>query len=404
MIIVKQYFAKVYTPTINGTGGDFIKEDYDFVFPDSGTAFSWALNGGLGECTLRFARNTENFGENDDIALYNQIDIYVLDKESGDSGQIVYSGYIIEYIPTLDGADEYVDVTLWGYGTELGQKVLENAGSTTLDYNSQDPSDILTDLMTHFDGKVQAGFINTTSTVVNYEFKQNTFLDAINQCVTLSPAWWYWRVGADNLIYFDIRSTTQVDHYLTVGKDIQKLTLTRSAKTLVNKLYFLGGGTPQLYVEKTHSSTSDYGVRAAAQQDERVTEQSTAQIITDSYLNIWDHPSILASCIVADSNGGSGGYDIESFKPGQIVRINDPQFDVEDTLWDVAEWDVGYWDFSITSAIGVPFMITNIDYQLDQATLQLAYLTYDGSKRIQDIKRNLYFYRTANSPSTPTSV
>lgn len=248
--------------------------------------------------------------------------------------------------------------------------------------------------------------INQTNSTVSYTFKQNSIKEAIDQCVIMAPAYWYWRVGPENQIYFDQRNTNIVDHHLMIGRDISRAKIVRSVKELANVLYFLGGGDPQLYTKLIRlSSANTQGRRAYRKQDERVTVQGTASTISNTHLDLYDHPMIVAEVEVVDSNGDdSGGYDIELFKPGQIVTINNPATSTQETQWDIASFDVDFWDFPISSVYGVPFQIVSINYSLEKATLQLAYQLPDAAKRIQDINRNLTQNRTQNTPATPTSL
>lgn len=399
----KNYFAKVYSPTVSGTTTSGILATLtDFEFK----GFSWNINQGLGECNIRLPRKFNSFGEGNDVGLFNQFDIYVQDKESGQYGLKVYSGYMVEYTPTMAGEDEYVDITLWGYPSEFSVKVLETGTDTTVAYSSQDPSNIVKDAINRYDGKISysATSVSGTNTTVSYTFKQNSLLEVINKCQEMAPAYWYWRVGADNVLYFRARDTETIDHTLFLEKDVSAISLTRSGKELANNFYFLGGGTP-VYIKTTRTSSQQaYGKRIIRKQDERVTVQGTASTIATTYLDVYDHPVLIATVTVVDSNGDKGGYDIESFQPGQIVKLVDPQQDAQSTYWDTAIWDLDSWDYPITSALGIPWQIVSIDYQLDQCTLQLAFQQPDVAKRIEDIMRNLEQNRTQSTPTTPTVV
>lgn len=258
-------------------------------------------------------------------------------------------------------------------------------------------------LLTNLLFDVSGGSISRTGTTVSYEFKQNTIKDCIDQCITMSPSWWFWRVGADNVFVFAQRNTDTINHRFTVGKNATSIKLTRSGKNMANTYYFLGGST--VYIKDTRSgSVLAYGRRDYKSQDERVTNQDSAQIITTSYLNVNDHPSVMGEVTILDSNCNESGYDIESLKVGEVCIITDPKKESRDSKWDEAYWDEAYWDFPLTSVFNVPFQITSINYQLDRATLTLAYYQPDGIKRIQDIKRNLETSRTINSPTSPTEV
>jgi len=676
----KVYFANIYAPSTTGRGA-LIKTIKDFEWD----GYDWNINAGQGESQIRFPRSIENFSENVEIALFNQFDIYVLDKESASTGTLVYSGELIEYSSEIAGADEYISGTLWGFATDTAVSILEDgSGNTTISYNSMDPSDILQDVMDKYNGRITSnlppfvheeftnttykdpasngywntvggvlnlqngtfsfdntgesdwpfgqyagtektsqcttlhhpmtittwrvkikkvgnpldnvtakiygqnangspnygdlkasssttiagtalgtsyaykdftfayagardqqiaislersgaadasnyyvleyhydadlvhfslamfyvaflergapmaltyqvtytttddnaqslaydmdianptylefgdfkaltagasiaylfsesddniswgawvsdftslskryfrwkatvtggqanvsymtfdvvgGSIHRTYTEVSCDFKQNTIQECIDQCKTMAPAWWYYRIGADNQLIFDVRNTDIVNHTLTIGKDVIKGKFTRSAKELRNLYYFLGGGDPQMYVKKERAVSSGlYGKRANRSQDERILYQDSASIIIDTYLDTYDHPAVMGSVTIADSNGDDGGYDIESFKPGQVVVIEDPKSLAPDSKWDEFYWDEGYWDFPLSSATGVPFQIISISYTLDKATLELAYFAQDGAKRINDIKRNLEQSRTKNSPIAPTLI
>lgn len=250
----------------------------------------------------------------------------------------------------------------------------------------------------------QSASIATTNTVVSYAFRQNTIREAIDQCVKLAPAYYYWRVAADNQFIFAQRNTNVIDHTLILQRDISKFQITRSAKSLRNSFYFLGGANTFTKTERT-SSKAQYGKRVERQQDERVTDNNSAGIIARTFLDLYDHPVIVGEITVVDSNGDdNSGYDIEKFRVGQIVKIVDPTRPAEQSLWDQMVWDVSSWDFPITAAIGAPLWIVSIDYSLDRAVLELAFQPPDVAKRIEDINRNLVQTRTANSPASPASV
>jgi len=106
---------------------------------------------------------------------------------------------------------------------------------------------------------------------------------------------------------------------------------------------------------------------------------------------------------VLDSNiDPKNGYDIERFKPGQIIQILHPEKEFGDTLWDEAVWDVDYWDFSITQSFGVPHQIVEIQYEFNQVVLRVSAKLEDTNKRIEDINRNAEETAKINIPVNPT--
>ena len=332
----------------------------DFVF----NGYTWGINGGKGETTIRIARKFNSFGEDQDIKLFNDVRIYLRDKEVNEAvpgdydyeGYLIYWGYIIEYIPVISGSDEYVDVTLWPYSANLAVNVLEDSGDTTKTYTSMDTFDILRDVMSkynavHPDVTLYDPGSPTTGNVITYTFKQNTFLEAVEICRTSSPYLWYW-IESNKVMTFKQADPTVVDHYLQVGKDVQDLELTRSAKKLFNRLYFLGNATAGTYIKDSHSASIDlFGVRADRQQDERITDDISAIKLSENYLNLYDHKQLVCKVVVADSNGSGGGYDIESFYPGQVVKLVNKGLNEGNTLWNQFNWDQGYWNFAPISAL-----------------------------------------------------
>src|ERR1035437_243283 len=198
----KTYLAKIYAPTISGTAdGALLTTIKDFEF----NGFQWNINGGLGEAKIRFPKKISSFDEGNSINVYNQFKVYVNDKESSAFGDLIYSGYLVDYSQTLNGSDEYIDATLWGYGTELPQKVLEangvicnntTSGYTTLSYTATDPSSILQDIFKVYDGKINNQNSNKT---ITEDFTKPTYEDTTNTTG-------FWTGGAQ--LYFTTASSS----------------------------------------------------------------------------------------------------------------------------------------------------------------------------------------------------
>ena len=248
---------------------------------------------------------------------------------------------------------------------------------------------------------VQSGPIAQTGNSVSYIFNQNTIQECLDQCVAMAPAWWYWTVGPTNRLKFDQRNTNLVNHYFTVGQNIASITLNRSVANLHNIDFFTNNST--IYVSDVRtSSVASYGTRVNRIQDERIVDNTSANLVEQADLNLFDHPQVVATVVVVDSNGDNlGGYNIEAIQPGQVCVIN-PANNSSLTYWDVAVWDVDYWDYPLTTVYGVPMWIVSVQYELERATLQLAYLSADGAKMIQSIKKGLQQNRTSKTPATPT--
>jgi hypothetical protein len=111
---MKEYFCKIFDDS-----GNFIK-----VWNDADIdGFSKSINGGLGEATISLARKFDDFGEDEDVALNNEVQIFLSDKDTTAKGKKIYSGYISGYKPFIDGDQEGVKIILMGYVTKLSQDI-----------------------------------------------------------------------------------------------------------------------------------------------------------------------------------------------------------------------------------------------------------------------------------------
>lgn len=394
-MITKRYIYKVYDQS-----GDFLT-----TWKDVGTpAFSFKINSGLSELTVSLAREFWDFGEGFDVKIGNQLKIYVSDGDTPED-VLIYSGYMSKYHLVM-AEESLVEVTCIGYASLLAKRIVTNSSATTINYSTEDPSDVIKDVLDKIATTVTytADSIEDTGVSVSYDLIQNTAFEAINRMVELAPENWYWYVGADNLLYFkDWDASSPLS--LIVGKHISRLDLVKTGEQLVNRYYFLGGGSPQLYkrYDRT-SSQSEYGRFDKRDQDERVTIEGTADYRAASTLNNFDHPQMEVSCTVIDSNlDRANGIDIDLLHPGQSVQIVDPRVETGNTLWDVFYWDVDTWDYNISSALGQVMRIEEIRYFGTGAELKLGKIQDQAGKVINNNTIQLETFRAKDSPITPTT-
>ena len=367
--------------------------------------FNWAINGGMGEMQIDLARPINDYSENVEVKVSNRIKTFILDDDNKDGMQI-YDGIITSYDPIVsqDGK-EYIRIHVASQLKTLNDKILKSGNNTTLPYLSYDPSNIFTDILDKYAGVItyNSTSIVQTGTVASYTFSYVTCLEAIKKSLELCPAYWYWYIDGKSLFYLNVVDWDTTDHKLFFGKEAVEIDAKKSIEELYNAVYFVGGGTPNLYklYERT-SSIAEYGRREYKMQDDRVTLTTTAQLISDKFLDEHDHPTAEMRVKIVDKCiDNTRGYDIESFKPGDTVQIIDPQVKTGITLWDIAKWDVDYWDFDILSSLGQPLQIKNIDYNFDYCVLTLHSIAEEVSKRIEDIDRNLETVQSADIPSAP---
>ena len=372
-------------------------------------SFQWGINGGMGEMQIDLALTLKEFGEDYEgtsVIFGYKVETWVQGANET-AGTKIFDGLITSYDPIIsDDGKEMIRVKIVSQLTTLENQLLKSGSNTEVAYASQDPSVILKDIIDKYNSTIDynATSVETTGTTVSYTFTFTTYFEAITKLLELCPAYWYWYIDANNIIYLKVRASDTIDHKLYLGKEISEINAQKSINELKNIVYFKGGGTPPLYkkYEKTSSQTA-FGIREYRISDERVIVAGTAQTIADKFLEENDHPiSIVQIKVFDDSADTTKGYDIESFKPGQMIQIYHPQFETKMTLWDVALWDVDFWDFDIRYSIGLPMQIREIKYEYDYCILSLTARLEDVAHRIEDIDRNLDTVRSEGIPSAPS--
>jgi hypothetical protein len=118
--------GKIYLWKLYDSAGTFITTWEDVI---SEPVFSREINGGYSDLVVQLARSIYNFGEGEDVAYGNQLKLFVFDRETGDAGVCIYSGFISLYNPDSQGSKEIVEVTFLGYWTESNQYILKGDGS-----------------------------------------------------------------------------------------------------------------------------------------------------------------------------------------------------------------------------------------------------------------------------------
>ncbi len=398
---MKRYAYKIYTGA-----GTFITTIKDISDEPRFTSY---INSGLGQFTFKLPRSISSFDEGESIAQNNKVDVVCYDLESP-SGQVVYSGYISKYTPTLDKGREFIIVTCLGYITQTERFIAEDAsGNTTLTYNTYDPTNILKDILDKFTAAggtpdYNGSSTTLTGTAVSYIFNTYTVKEALDKIIELAPNGWYYFLSPTNIITFKGRDAT-ANHTFVLGKDVETIVPEKSVENMTNKVYFTGGdvsGTP-LYKKYTRAgSISTYGLYAKKIVDGSVIIESTADIIAGAILDRGDVPEVRTTLVIRDSNGSMGGYDIESIKPGDTCKINGLKSQ-NNSLWDLGIWDDTSWDFNLTEVSSTVQQIIKVSYEPTKVTLEISSRLPNISKRVEDIKRNLDRVYTDDNPTAPTT-
>jgi len=398
----KRYLYKIYD-----SAGTFITTWTDVI---NEPEFSIDINGGFSELVVQLARSESDYDEGISVDYENQLKLYEFDEDTGFTGVLIYSGKISRYVPQIVGAREIVEVTFLSYWWELQQMMLESAGNTEVTYTTQAPDAILKDALDKFTaagGRLDYNGSSTdaTGTTVTYKFNTATYQEVMMKCLDLAPFDWYLRVGADDIIYFEQKSST-ADHILTLGKEISEYYPEKRVENIINTIYFVGGGSPKLYKKYTDAgSVTAYGTKAIKYVDERVTASGTSDKIKDRIFENLSEPEIRIVAKVIDNNGENRltgrGYDIESLYVGQTVQIRNATAKANN-LWDEIVWDVDAWDYDITNAASQVLQIMRVQYHPDFAIIELSNKQPDIVKRIEEINRQLVDSITADNPTAPS--
>jgi len=401
--VKKRYLYKIYD-----SAGTYLTTWNDV---SSEPTFSIDLNGGFSELEVELARSENKFDEGESVAYGNQLKLYVFDKDGGYDGVLIYSGFLSRYIPKITGSRESLQITFLSYWANTSDIILEEGGKTYVSYVSEDPTNILKDVLDKFTadgGKLDydAGTTQNTATTTTYRFNCGTYQEVLQKIVEIAPYDWYLRIGADDKIYFKQKSAT-ADHKLTLGKEISDYVPEKRIENIINTIYLTGGGDPKLYKKyESAGSITTYGIKSVKYVDEKITDTGTADKVASRILENFDSPEIRVVIKVLDNSGENyrheQGYDIESLKVGDTVKIFNAT-SKGDNYWDTAVWDTDAWDYDITNAAGLVLQIVKLNYSPDYATIELSNKQPDLARRIEEINNAFIASRTADNPSTPTT-
>jgi len=400
----KKYFYKVY----DSAGSYITNWDSDVVGPSP--VFTRTINGGMSNLKIRLNRNIDDFGETVDVAFNNEVRVYVKDKET--SAQIIYSGYIAEYKPTIDQNGRFVDITLYPYSAQFTRYILRAAnGDTSVAHASEEPGAILRDTLDKYaadGGKItyNSTDIENTGNTVTYTFNTQMVWEAIEKCRQFAPNGWYWYVNPENKVIFRGKSG-DYQHLFRVGGNIASIQIEKRVENVINRVYFTGGddasnlGTVLYRVYNRAGSISTYGLYGMRMTDRRVTLQATSKLMADHVLDAQEAPESRFKIKVLDSNGTEEGFDIETINPGDTCKILNFARK-SNTLWDAFTWDVDVWDYSITDVAATVLQIVNLEYHADFIILELSTRLPSVTHRIEDINRNMSSDMSRSNPAAPS--
>jgi len=356
---MKSVYFKIYTPE-----GIPIAESWEDARFEG---FSKQINGGIGACIVKLGRKFDNYGEYDDVKLNNEVQVWIVDKDTDEIGRLIYSGYISQYNPYIkaDGG-EGVEVTLLGYYTKLAQDIWKNGTTTTFDYggSATDIGTIFRSLLDRYQAEVSNSRITydqekvkLTSTTTEYKFEMLTYREGIDVLKGLAPSNWFWYLDADNRMKFQGKPTTPT-HRFILGRHIRSVRAIKSIEKIKNAVLFYddgsNSGVAMLKLYQDADSVKDYGRRIQKIMDNRVKQTTDADKIAESFIAEHKNPNVRVIAEIIDNNEDPKmGYDIESIEPGDTCEF------------------LGF-DVTLSETFRYNMVITRVDYALGRAIIEVA--------------------------------
>ena len=341
---MKNISIKVYRHS-----GEFLKEWFNVTF----NGFSKEINSGLGECLITLGEKFDYSGN--ELALNNNIEIYVSDEDTGTNGSmLIYSGYISMIEPSVDGGNEGILVHCLGHYTKLSTDVLKNGTqvvlysdvtnglTTTASGSEADIGLILRAIITRYIAETSSPKVFSTpvsipliSQTALYSISMKTYRESFDSVCSMLPSGYFWYVDETNLISIKSKPTTST-HKFEFAKHIKSIKIEKSLEKIRNFLLVWNGETGASSVFNHYqddASILKYGRRAETIVDYGIDDDTSADKIGAKFIAENKDPSVRLVCEIIDNNYDSvNGYDIESIQAGDTCSFYNFNASLSDVL------------------------------------------------------------------------
>jgi len=267
-------------------------------------------------------------------------------------------------------------------------KTFYSSSTINAAYVNDDPSFVMNDLVTNYNKlggsiTVPVGGYSNTNTLATYTFKMQTILQAIQATVALAPANWYWYVDPATGVLQFAKANTVADITIIRKRHINEIDIEATKENIKNTAYFTGGddgtATSTNILVKVSKALGGNRVGLALLSDNRVNSATggtvTAKLIAQNYLNVNNSEQYIANAIIQDQT-----MDINLLKLGLMVGFS------------------GFGNF----VDNLLLQIVGVNYQSDQAILQLGTLPKRDTAVVAAIQAGLQYAQTVANPSTPS--
>jgi len=378
----KKYSVKIYDKA-----GTTFKGNYD---PIGGYSFRKTINGGVGVLTVTLPRKFDDYGLGDDVNLLDEIQIWVQDKDT--TGKKIYSGYVTNINTRIDGKQQYVKLTVFGYVSRLGRTLDWDGTDISIVRNSVTPGELVEDVIDNYQSNVAddrivytADSVDATGTNISYTSNAKNCIQTIDRAREMAGAGWYWYVNSDNLFTFKEYSTTP-DHSFVFGKDVSYLDVNRNVDDVKNEFIFWNGliADDEHFISTRYyniDSITNYWNSFSQLTDTRILTDGTADELATAFINAYKDPNVSLTFEVKDNNLGEG-YDIESIEPGDTCKI----LNIEDS-----------------NIVGDNMVITSVSYTPEKVIVMVSDLREITGRSLTNLRRQLDSTIYGDRPADLTS-
>lgn len=339
------------------------------------------------------------------------------------TGLLKYQGVINEIAPKMEeSGGESVEVTVTPYSQILGDR---GVGPTAVTFGTAGSPSTYVDTAVIFKAFFTGSYINragatvsvldpitgaaygapytwdpaslaVTGQNVHFSFKNQKLFSVGNNLLSLSTSAYFARYNQDKTVYFGLIPSNPT-HTLLVGQHITAIEYSVSNIPRKNVIVLQGNGVS---ATSSGSSVATIGERIYLKSDNRITDQNTANLMAAGIRSQMDVETVRAKVKIPDNRGASAGkkglgYDIETFKVGQTVKILDARAKVNATvgtggtwgsmvwgtdkwgtgtnqsIWGAFNWGAASWSASAGSIFNQIVTIMSVDYRYHYVELEL---------------------------------
>ncbi len=413
----KQFFCKVYDKGYNYL--NTINIDDLTSFP----IFNYTAKSGFGSLALRLNMTYQDFVTGDGTVTVdgadvqttegsaklrdtlksgNIIDIFVSDRDS--LNKLIYSGIVDGYTNVItEEKREFLTLNILPNTITLISRILREDDVTLMEYFSEDPADIIRDILDRSNSFITYDNDSIPETVGvkrTYSFNCTTIAEALAKIVELCPDFWVGFVDANGL--YNLKYMYDAPVHTITPNQINSMETNISMLSLSNVVYFLGGGDTPIFKKYENSgSQNTYGTFEHRIVDERVTVASTAEQLSQRYINQHKDPTIDLQVTLLDNNftNDGSGVDIEKFEVGDKIILHDDNYSNAGREWGDGKWGDGLWGTDPMRIYGREAYITGYTYMYDRIILKCTFTVVQSQQRVEDINRDLKVLRLNSAPS-----